>query len=296
MYAITLHVRDDSDAPIPGSYIRVFSLDGETAHGEGEVDEDGNLTLDVPGGEYWVRAYSRGYRFEPRMRIEVSGDTTYRLEGTDVATHPSSTDPLLCRITGSVVGVNGLPLTGVLLHVSGSDLFGVVATSPVLGSSYVARPSPSGAYDFQLPRGAVAHITVAGDDRPFRCKVPNRTYCPLGDLLTPYVSSIVAETETLTLDVGEVAEIPVTATLSSSVGTPFLWEEGGIATIRDYVAVTSSDSSVAAAYVEASGIVRVIARRAGAATLTLTELAGSCLARTPTPTRTLSVIEVTVDP
>lgn len=109
-YQITIHVEDDSPAPIQGAQIDVF--DHTNSHFLGRVysDVNGDVAVALDTGVYAVRIFRSGYAFTVPEVLTVTADGAVTYSGTSLVIIIPPSDPNLCAIYGIVRDASGSPV------------------------------------------------------------------------------------------------------------------------------------------------------------------------------------------
>jgi len=247
--SITLVVVDDTVPvanPLPTTVVRIYTEDGVTLITEGTTDEDGEVAFLLDDlTNYWVRFFKWEHAFDNRLRIEVDGDAHYTVIGRDLAWHPGSAVPELCRASGYIVNASGQPAGGAAFRFDATRLPDVVAGRGIVSSSVTVFSQPDGYVEVELVRGGVYDVMVSGhEDKTYRVKVPDAEAVNITDLVWPYVVSFTYDVDSVHLSVGETIEIQPSVLLSSKVFTPYNLDGNERVYFSFYIEVTQADSGI----------------------------------------------------
>jgi hypothetical protein len=228
---------DDELSPNPIEDVRFRVFDsGDAFVTELDSDVAGETTLILegdpdPGRNYIVRLYKAGVVFEtPTQVIQVHeplvAPNTNEFEFVGhVQTLPESTNPDMCRVTGTLYNVSRQPTKGLAIRAL------PILTNPdarVAGFPYPSNPTivnrgvlaveakheaVNGAFDFLLPRGGCFDMHVYGMETPDvvveRVNVPDAPAVALEDILFPYVQTVSYATDPINVAAGDSVEVEV---------------------------------------------------------------------------------------
>ncbi len=159
---VILTIQDDEPSPQPivSVVVQFFTTLG-TLVTQGTTNSSGQVTVVLPDGTYNVLFYKQGVSILPSQpqQIVVSAPifpatvVSYLATG-HVATLPESPDPLRCRVSGNLLGVDGLPISDLRLSFRPHPDFSVVGGNLVsLQSQIEVQPTDQGYFQFDLLRG-----------------------------------------------------------------------------------------------------------------------------------------------
>lgn len=242
---VTVVVQTDDLVPVPVSNVRVrvYTMASDLFYTEGLTDSAGKLLLCLPGSStgvsYILRFFKSGLQFPLGSTqvisvmdpVPVGTTNTFDVQA-HVVTLPESTNPRMCRVSGTLMDgslrpVQGIPLR--FLHreqypdaVAGGFPFpGNPSTvdSSVLVKEAYALSGRDGRVELDLPRGAIMDAVVGGLETPgptpmSSVYVPDRPAVSLADLMFPYVASVSYQPTSLSLSVGESGSVAVTGLMS----------------------------------------------------------------------------------
>lgn len=272
MIPVTFVVVDDSipsGLALEGVLVRIYSEDGTTFITEASTDVDGRLTLDLPDlTAYWVRFFKVGYAFDSRATISVDGAllNSFDVVGRNLSTHLPATSPNLCRASGYLVNGSGVPSANVTMYFMLTGKPRVVSGRAMLPSKIYATTDKRGYFEVELVRNGVYDTWAAGsDDTIYRVVVPDYPSIDITDLLFPEMAVLSLESSTLSLAVGDVVEVPLTAMLSSRVFVPYTLDNGDTVTLSSLLQVKTTGNSASAGL--ATSALRVTGLVSGSSTV-----------------------------
>lgn len=272
MIPVTFVVVDDSipsGLALEGVLVRVYSEDGTTFITEASTDVDGRLTLDLPDlTTYWVRFFKVGYAFDSRATISVDGAllNSFDVVGRNLSTHLPATSPNLCRASGYLVNGSGVPSANVTMYFMLTGKPRVVSGRAMLPSKIYATTDKRGYFEVELVRNGVYDTWAAGsDDTIYRVVVPDYPSIDITDLLFPEMAVLSLGSSTLSLAVGDVVEVPLTAMLSSRVFVPYTLDNGDTVTLSSLLQVKTTGNSASAGL--ATSALRVTGLVSGSSTV-----------------------------
>lgn len=188
---------------VDGVAVRVFdssntlittAISGATGiPGTIEVELEG----DDPPTEYLLRFYLVGATIAPK-RIQVFSPPELAPTGTndftvmaEVFSLEPATDPLMCRVSGYVIGPHGKARPGVDISFTPKFYAFVDQTRAALTGRFVHRTDRRGFLSVDLYRLGMYQVTVEGREVLERSiEVPDRSSILLGHLLFPIVTSV----------------------------------------------------------------------------------------------------------
>lgn len=156
-----IRILDDqpSPQPISGVVVQIYTELGLLVT-SGTTDGDGVMAFLLVDGTYNVLFYKFGVSILPRQPQQIVVDTlavsnNFLVTG-HVATLPESPDPLRCRISGYLLGADGLPTQDQRISFSPCPDISVVQSSSSLvsiQSQIEVSPDSRGYFQFDLIRG-----------------------------------------------------------------------------------------------------------------------------------------------
>lgn len=298
MIPVTFVVADDSipsGVDLEGVLVRVYSEDGTTFITEASTDVDGRLTLDLPDlTTYWVRFFKVGYAFDSRATISVDGGllNSFDVEARNLTTHPSATDPNLCRVSGYLLNGSGVPTPNVTLYFMLTGKPRVVGGRAMLPSKVYATTDKNGKVSIDLVRNGVYDVWAAGtDDVVYRAVVPDYPNVDITDLLFPIVTTLELEAPSVTVPKGDSVSVGVLAELSSRVDIPYQLDGGDSVSLSSIIAI--SGGAPVTAYFKDDALF-IIGQAVGTVTVTLSVRSNIFALRQPAADTLTASIAVTV--
>lgn len=293
MPTVTFQLQTPDDDPIDGALVRVFSADGATFMADAISDGGGVARVELAeAGDYALRCFKQGHSFRSRTGFSLGDeDATYAVTALQFLEHPTSTDSAFCRITGLLIGQNGVLLRNAVISCSAAKAYTVIGAGVTGSSSLHVRSDAAGRIDVSLPRGAVYEVTTVGESAySEERKVPDALWARLEDFLWPYLAVATVDADEITIPSGS-ALLPISAQLSNGHALPFSMSDS-TEEISKYVDAVSDDDSICSVSIE-DGALSIQRVAAGMTTVHLIERAGACGLRYPEPSRVLSTVSVT---
>jgi hypothetical protein len=283
---VRVYTIDENSDPLEGVLIRFFdntdtfvtqqysSLAGGESYGEVTIDGDD------PPIDYTIRLGKDQVAFDGSLgddsktpqAIQVYSPASLAPTGTNyfqvqaqTFTRPVSSDPRLCKCSGFFVDPTGRPLPNMDIHFIHRCPYDnlrpiIVDGKGVLGQKVYGRTDSNGYMEIELFRTGEYSATVQGfEDINRYVIVPDASSENLVDLLFPIVESLTFSTSPLSLTVGQYEDLTLTITASNGVV---------LDPMDGDVTFTCSDTSVASIQLLSTGLLRVLAVSAGAATIT----------------------------
>jgi len=299
MTPVTFVVVDDTvptAAALEGTLVRVYSADGTVFITEASTDVDGRLSLDLEDmTTYWVRFFKVGYAFEPRLSIEVDSGllNSFDVTGQNLTTLPSSTDPNLCRVSGTLLNGSGIPTHNVTMYFMLTGKPRVVGGRAMLPSKVYATTDRAGYLSVELVRNGVYDVWAAGtDDTVYRAAVPNYGNVNITDLLFPVVVTLELEVPSVVVTLGNSVTVDVLAELSSRVDIPYELDGGDSVSLGSIIGITVAGTAVTTYFIGST--LYVFGKTLGTATITLTVREGIFALRQPAANTLTASLDVTV--
>jgi hypothetical protein len=222
---VDVYVLDQSQAPVEGVVVRVYSTDGKRKLGEGISDENGRAAFLLPGpDEYDLRFYKFATGFTQPLRISVLSDpatpgktpnafNTY----ANPFEHPQATDPRLCRASGYFRAADGAPRPQLDIHFIACFRPAILDGSLVMDERRVIKTDKAGFGCIDLIRCAIYSVTIEHyEDQLRQIRVPDAPSTNLPDLLFPVVERVYQDA----ISVGVGADLELTPTVVDSAGVP----------------------------------------------------------------------------
>jgi hypothetical protein len=261
MASVTFYAFDSSEPDksiaIEGVTVFVFTEDGSTFLDSGETGEDGEVVFELPDETYWVRFFKAGFSFGKRVSVEVSGDGIYDVAGLNLDQQPPATLSNLCRVSGYLVGAAGQYLPDVTIELMLTDYVRITAGMATGNAKVIVVSDGSGYVEFDLIRKARYDAVVESyGDQVFSFAVPDLPATGFTRLIWPYVARVDLSTPSISLSVGEDAEVEFSSVLSS--GWVGKYPKNPDGEVSDVVSAKSSDVAVAQV-TQKDGVLTVLA-------------------------------------
>lgn len=222
--------RDDVEGTlVDGVVVTAYDATGttlETGGTTGDVEE-GKVSLmldgDSPEVRYQLRFFVRGGIVTNPQYIDVYSPVEESPSGTntfDVTVHfpelPEATDPLLCRVSGVIRGIDGRPFRGCELTFLPCFNPFVAGVDAVLGERVVTRTDNLGYATVDLYRNAIYLVVYeTREDTQREIAVPDRPSVELSHILFPVPAAVVFDPPgPYTLEPGEELVVVPVATSS----------------------------------------------------------------------------------
>jgi len=158
---VQLTVQDDQPSPQPvqSVVVQIYTTLGALVT-SGTTDSSGNVSFLLPDGPYNVLFYKQGVSILPRQPQRIVVDSlaisNNFLVSSHVSTLPESPDPLRCRASGDLLGVDGLPIHDLRISFRPTTDLQVVGGNLVSVQSQIeVKPDQNGHFQFDLLRGVV---------------------------------------------------------------------------------------------------------------------------------------------
>ena len=170
---ITIVVKDDSDAPVPGAFISVYDSSNTTLLTRVITDNSGQAILAIDDGDYKIRLFRSGYAFTVPEDLTVSGDGSVEYVGTALYIPSTPSAPDLCVIFGTVRDAAGVPISGACVEVY------AVTPQTVSGIQKGERIATTvtdadGWFEIELVRNTVVQFAIEGTAFDFERTVPDQ--------------------------------------------------------------------------------------------------------------------------
>ena len=285
---------------VAGVLVQLYEADG-TYVTEGTTDIQGEADFLLPEEPYDVYLYKPGISVLPRQpqRIVVDHTALSNIFGitVHVTTLPETTNPNLCRVTGSLIGPGGSPTRDVKLAIMPTPQVLVVGGQAVSPQSQLfQQPDTRFKFDFTLLRKVdydAYFVLQSGVQmtEPGRLylKVPDAPAVDINNLLFPLPVAAEFSEDTLAL--------PVSAIPDTSVALEVTYSDGSIRTQPPTwggVILSVSDPDVLDVELVVDKL-SIKAKQAGVATITAERVLGPGALWLPTvPDFTTGSVVVTV--
>jgi hypothetical protein len=230
---VILESDDVSPVRISGVIVRMYSTGGTFVMAV-TTDVTGTSVFDVPDADYDLTFYKVGVSpLDGNLqRITVdAGDTdnppnTY-LVRSHITSAPESPDPMLCRVSGYVRGLNGRPSKDLRIA------FGMCPDVAVLDgviiapqSTFEVAPDANGFFEFDLLRGVkysafLSHLETIFEQEPAQLLVivPDLPALPIKDLLFPVPVFADFDVNAITLNAGDEPDDSIEVVITYSDGS-----------------------------------------------------------------------------
>jgi hypothetical protein len=291
--------------PVEGASIRVFSSPADLYLTELETDEDGEAEIVLegaasPGKEYIVRVTPpTGYSSGPTETVAVfdplppGGTNIFDFVAYPPPTVPVTADIDMCRLSGFFSDPSMRPIKNLSLIflpfegyppkvISGFPFSGnpTVIRNRIVASERRINTDKNGYVELDLPRNSTFRVFAQGLDAPdhtlLACiYVPDLAGVSIHEVLFPYLTKVTFPVTTLSLAVGETAELELELEASN------LQELSGREVLDALLTVTSSDILKATAAFNDNGTISVSGVGAGSATIQVARVVGSFAPRRP---------------
>jgi len=306
---VKIYTVDEADQALVGVLVRFYDVTGTTLQAQvvsALVGSDAIAETTLSGAaaptptEYMIRLSKIGVGFDgslgddsktPQL-IEVysppagapTGKNDFTVQG-QTFTRPAALDPRLCRASGFIHDLRGLPLQHATITIN-------PYADPIIVDGFLVSNRPvhlksnaDGYYVVDLYRTATLTFVVEGmEHEPRVVEVPDAPSVNLPDLLFPVVASIVFTPTSISLAPG--GSQAVTAVVKSSVGVKLT----GVA--HEDVTYESSDPDVVSVSVQSDQIV-VTGIAAGSATVTAVRT-DTTISSIPSPSIVYTPLPITV--
>lgn len=168
---VQIRLQDDqpSPQPISGVVIQIYTTTG-TFVTSGTTVSDGTAGFSLPDATYDVRFYKQGVSILPSQPQQFVVDSlavsnNFLVSG-HVRTMPESPDLNRCRISGNLIGVDGLPVHDLRVSFRPCPDISVVGGNLVSVQSQIeVHPTDDGYFQFDLLRGLRYQAFLLGVDK-----------------------------------------------------------------------------------------------------------------------------------
>lgn len=298
MTTVTFYVWDSADqtaaTPVEGVQVRLYSSDGSTFVTFDVTDAGGEMVIDVPDAQYWVRFFLQGYAFPSKLLIEVDGalTNTFDVEASNLVELPPSAATNLCRVSGYTVDAAGQPREAATFQFMLSDWKHIVGDRSITASKTITRSDGYGYVEVELIQGAFYDVVVEGiDDEVFSAQVPISQSCSLTELIWPYPARVNLSSDSVALTVGDDEDVEAVLVMSSGVEMP-VPTDAPAGALSFHISPSSSDEDVATVEI-VDTTVTITAVGVGSCNISFT-VQGSYEQRFPEVSVSLDEIAVTV--
>jgi hypothetical protein len=309
--SVDIFVKDTQPVPQPVSGVVVNVYDASTLAfvTSGVTDGAGQAALLLPGDAdgipYEVRFYKQGVSFQNPMAILVKdplgvGETNEFDASGQVKTLAEAVDPLLCRVTAQLIGMDGKPMKNVLIKLfSRADIESqnplVLNDRLLTGQSFEVKTDENGEAIFDLIRKGEYFTTFAGnDDTVWNFVVPDRSSVRYADLVHPQPVSLDWDN---TDAPGDAVSVGVGGTIEVDFSVLFSDFQSRRKDLGKYITLVNSDDTkmdVKFYTTEAKAVITGLAP--GMATVTAEIKQGIVPARIPDYSITSPALNVTITP
>lgn len=305
---ITLKSDDLSPVFIGSLIVRVFNTGGVFVT-SGSTNSSGVVVFDLPDADYDLTFFKMGVAptsGQPqRITVSVSDPdvppNTYVVIA-HITTRPESSDPLLCRISGTIRGIDGSNAPAVHLAIGMDPEVAVLSGVIISPADTVAVYSDdTGYFEFDLLRGMKYRIYFPQLFQLFNVEPamvlslpPNLPAIDLKDLLFPVPVTANFEELTLALSVGGIPDDSIGCTITYSDGSV---NSDGIRPVPPYftgVTAVSDQELIVDAVFSVDKLI-ITPKSAGTANITITrQVSTTLIAYDPLPSFTSQTLVVTV--
>jgi len=201
MATVKFYVKEPDTTPIETVLVRVYDDPADELQGQGYTNSDGRLDLILDDDDYLVRIRYDGAAYS------IASPQTFTVAGVDITVNltmallddPTAVHPKLCRVFGTLLDPNGLPLQE-SLRLTLKEPY-MYLNEVFLASAGELIPDSTGYVeaDFVRNREYTKLFGVYGsvDASIF---VPDRASATVGDIFFPRVSAISPTTLDLSVD------------------------------------------------------------------------------------------------
>lgn len=187
--AVQVRIQDDSPLPqaIAGVVVQVFTTLGIFLT-SGTTDGSGSVSFLLLDGTYNLLFYKQGVSILPKQPQQIivsslAASNNFLAIG-HISTLPESTDPARCRISGTLIGADGLPAQDLRISFRPCSDISVVGGSLVsVQSQFEVSPTERGYFQFDLIRGQVYHAYMTGIDKLPRLGIEPAKFLVIGPSL-----------------------------------------------------------------------------------------------------------------
>jgi hypothetical protein len=236
---VEIFLHDDSPLRnhIQGATVEIVDPDTSEHLASGVSGVDGRSAIALPGDyapgrPYEVRIFKSGVVFPNPTMISVVDPVVapitnrFDVSGTILNSWGVPSDPNLCRCSGRFVNFSNAPIAKVLVIIYAqadpvSKVPKTVNHHMISSQAMEFYTDKNGYIVVDLVRSSEYRVTFAGeDDITWSIKVPDRALCDFIDLIHPQPvslawDSVVAPNNLVTLDVGDILDVPCSITFSN---------------------------------------------------------------------------------
>ena len=301
MAEVTFFVFDskerDRSVPLPNTQIRVYNSQGTEFITTGNTDDTGNLVLDLPVADYWVRFFKQGFSFSTKMLTKiVEGSNIFDIPGGNLSELPPSSADNLCRLSGYIIGAGGEPMPGVTVDFLIPIEKTMILQHRVVGSTKVStQTDKNGRLEVELIQGVTYDAVIEGIGEPiYPFTVPNLQAARFSD--TVWCSPVAASVGSLTatIAVGHEVTIPISIELSSGLKTPYIGADDKKIGPSTWATVKSDNSKVASSIFSGDSSLMISGITEGTATISIFKREETDVIRLPRDATPLAEISVVV--
>lgn len=291
---------DPLTTPIEDVLVEVYST-AAVFQTTGMTDGNGEVQFILPDNEYDLMFFKVGVSVVQPQRIEVDSLLSNEFEvSAHVRELPESSDPLRCKVSGYVKGVNGGQARHRLIFEPVKDL--TILSGMVIApySRYEVSSDEDGYFEFELLRNTkyTAYFVHPQDlfcQQPGKLDVitPNLPGVELDDLLFPIPVNLELSQNTISIPVSAIPDETVEIDLHFSDGS-VRDTRGAYSTPWAGVTLTNTDNTVVEACILDGGVLSLKGLTPGTATISTTRQMTSKVLIDPLPAYTTESIVVTV--
>lgn len=305
LVTVRVYAVDESDDALDGVLVQVydntdtFVTQNSTSIVGAEAYAEFTLNGEVAGEGYTIRMSKLGVAFDgllgddsktpqavavydPPAGAPVTGTNYFQVQGQTFSL-PASTNPRLCKASGFFKDAAGRPRPTLdIKFVPQFDPL-IVDGDAVMGYQVQGSTDEDGYFEVELYRtGSYQVLLEALDDIPRSIEVPDASSINLVSLLFPTVASVTYDPDPVSVAVDDTVDVTLTIVTTTSVT---------LDPVDRDVTFTTSDSSIATVQVTSDGVLRIMGRSAGSATITAERVDDSIVV---IPSTTLATLDVTV--
>lgn len=306
----TIILESDDVVPvrISGLVVRVFTTVGVFTT-SGTTDVDGEVVFDLPDADYDLTFFKIGVSLLDGMpqRITVDAADTDTPPNTfkvlaHVSTLPESVDPMLCRISGLILGANGLGSKDIRLALGMCPEIAVLEGIVISPQDIVdVRPDDDGYYEFNLLRKMHYRVYFPQLNDLFKIEpamvygiVPDLPAISLTDFLFPIPVNAEFDPLVLSLVAGAEPDDSVECTITYSDGSVNTDGVRPVPPTFTNVKAVSSDETIADAAFQVDKVV-ITPKAAGVVNVTIERVVSDqYIIYDPLPLFTTQTLVVTV--
>jgi len=305
MQSVTLSLKDDGGSPIDNVNAKIFD-DSDSFVTSGTTDAAGEISLLLdgipdPGLSYivrWGRVYEKQMQNGLTQIIRVHeplvapATNIFDFVLEDIPT-PESDEEEMCLLYGYLADISKQPIkNGILVFlprlydpdakVSGFPFPAqpAIVDGKMLVNEVRAHTNEEGYLEVKLPRTSIFDAHLYGMETPgvqiySQIYIPDRPGAKIEDVLFPYVASVDTEIDSVSVAVGDSAELTVEALGSNDQS---ITDAGCLSALLEFI---SSDEDVATVEFGNEGQLLVTGVSAGSAIISVSRIDGTSAPRVP---------------